>query len=167
MATNRKHHSFHEPDRRAEGAVALRGAFRFRPACINQVNVLHDSKRITERKQKRSAGITRTWVEIVAVFQTDGADKGVPAEATPDGEKTGIPRILLNPPRKPKGVGENDERPFRRQSLFEFHGAQSVGFRAHELTLRVAWRGFAFLVTADRVLATRKKAAVERQVVGR
>src|ERR1043166_3057555 len=74
-----------------------------------------------QRKLNRSRWVICAWVQIVAVFQPDGANHRFPPQSDADRKKAGIERVVCDAFRHAKRVREQHNRPFWGQRLLEFH----------------------------------------------
>lgn len=100
-----------------------------------------------------------TGVEVVAVFEADGADDGFRAQAAADGVEGLIEGIVAEAGGNANGVEESDDGKEAGEGLLQLDVAEEVGFGAEEFTVSVAGGGFAFLVAANGIGAPRGKSA--------
>src|SRR6185295_14369971 len=95
-------------------------------------------EREAEGELEGAGGVAFAGVEIVTVFNPDGANDGSPAQTASDGEKAGLKRVVGDLAGVAQRVGKKDHGPFRCQGLLKFCGAQGVGFGSDNLTVFVA-----------------------------
>src|SRR5688572_21398540 len=85
------------------------------------------SERIPDRQLQGAIWIERARVEVVAVFQSDGADDGLIANTQPDGIKLFRKRIISQVHGRPKRIAENHHRPFAAERLLQLEIELRVG----------------------------------------
>src|SRR5262245_49850541 len=107
------------------------------------------------------------WVQVVAVFEADGANDALPVQTAANRVQSFVDGIIREIARETNSIDEKDHRYLRGKGLLELDGAKDVRLRTHNFSLGVARRGFAFLVTTNGILAAREKALVKGNVLGR
>src|ERR1043166_5143580 len=122
-------------------------------------------KRKAEREMQRAEGIAVARVEIVRVFEADRANDRAPVKSATGRIENGVERIMLDAPGFTKGIGEQDQRPFGGERMFEFHAGQRNGLRADNMACFVFRGRFALLITTNGTGAARKEAFVERKII--
>src|ERR1041385_2453331 len=104
------------------------------------------SKRIAEGKLQRSCRVAGPPIEVVAVLEADRANDRFPPQAQADREATRIKRIISDACGQAERIRKQNQRPLRRQGLFQFNCAEGKGLGADEPAARIAGLSLAFSI---------------------
>ena len=95
-------------------------------------------KREPNRDMQGAIRIPRTGIEVVPIFQADGANRGPQSQSDPDGMEVFVIRNTFLFHALGETIPETDNGKVAEEPLFQLDIGQGIGLRADQLTLRGA-----------------------------